>query len=109
MATYRGTPPNEARYVIERYIGEGGYGLVGIAHDNRTNTKVAIKLLKHTANQLAVERFRREVEEVSKFNSPRIIRILDFNLQHSPPFYVMTLHEKSLRDRLQETVSQAKS
>jgi tetratricopeptide (TPR) repeat protein len=65
---------------IDRQLGEGGMGLVFLAHrdDGRFEQQAAIKLLRFTlATQAAVDRFRRERRILARLDHPHIARLLD--------------------------------
>ncbi|MCZ6690901.1 MAG: serine/threonine-protein kinase [Planctomycetota bacterium] len=90
------------RFHKVRTLGEGGFGHVELATDSDTNQLVAVKYLMNDWSPVALTRFRREIEETKRLQSKRIVRILHYNLEHSPPFYVMPFFPKgSLRDRLE--------
>ena len=65
---------------IDRQLGEGGMGLVFLAHrdDGRFDQQAAIKLLRFTlATQAEVDRFRRERRILARLDHPHIARLLD--------------------------------
>lgn len=66
-------------YKILRCIGQGGMGVVYLAHDPRLDRQVAIKCL-HTAlfEVHYRERFKREAFLLAKLNHPHIVQIYDF-------------------------------
>lgn len=68
------------RYAVGKKIGEGGMSLVFNAEDLFSHCQVAVKLLKENVASSYVEdmiRFKKEIEIVSKFNHPNIIKIYD--------------------------------
>ncbi len=64
----------EGRYHVEREIGEGGMATVYLAHDERHNRKVALKVLKaELAAVVGAERFLSEIETTAKLTHPNIL------------------------------------
>ncbi|MGI8883884.1 MAG: serine/threonine protein kinase, partial [Pyrinomonadaceae bacterium] len=66
-------------YKIEKPIGAGGMGEVYLAHDDKLNRKVALKILpaEFVADAERVKRFEREARMISAFNHPYIVTIYD--------------------------------
>lgn len=75
-----GTVLNE-RYEIARLIGRGGMGEVYLAHDNRINRNVAIKVIHSdlASNKESLRRFALEAQAVSALNHPHIMTIHEFD------------------------------
>ncbi len=94
--------PIAGRYIVERVLGRGGMATVYLCTDNKTATKVAVKVLREeVGSAVIVERFLREIEFASELDHPRIPKVLDTGVLGSLPFYVMTYVEgESLRERL---------
>ncbi|MBN1898866.1 MAG: protein kinase, partial [Spirochaetes bacterium] len=92
------------RYEILEKTGEGGMSLVFKARDKEKKTNVAIKFLKPGVTSSYIEdriRFKKEVEVVSKFNHPNIVKIFSAGEYKQIPFIVMELLEgESLYDIL---------
>ncbi|OQV12800.1 Mitogen-activated protein kinase 3 [Hypsibius exemplaris] len=65
------------RYVNLRYIGEGAYGMVVSAHDNVTNTEVAIKKISPFEHQTYCQRTLREIKILNRLKHENIIDIKD--------------------------------
>ncbi|MCO5164849.1 MAG: serine/threonine protein kinase [Planctomycetes bacterium] len=96
--TFPVLPP---RYAPIHKLGEGGFGVVLLAKDSLTRQDVAVKVLKASGWASHQARFRREVEGTKVLHSDRIIRVLDDDLAHDPPYYVMPyLKGGSLRGRI---------
>jgi serine/threonine protein kinase len=66
-------------YKIEKPIGAGGMGEVYLAHDDKLNRKVALKILpaEFVADTERIKRFEREARMVSALNHPYIVTIYD--------------------------------
>jgi hypothetical protein len=70
----------KGRYQIGREIGRGGHSVVYAAQDRELETEVAVKLLvpPPAAQQLALERLRREVQAVRRLTHQHIVPIYDY-------------------------------
>jgi eukaryotic-like serine/threonine-protein kinase len=99
------------RYRVERLIGRGGMASVYLAHDERHNRRVAVKLMNaELIRAVGVERFGREIQIAARLSHPHILPLLDSGAvtlragEVASPFYVMPLVEgESLRARLERT------
>jgi serine/threonine protein kinase len=91
------------RYVIERVLGRGGMATVYLCTDQRTGTKVAVKVLRQElGSTVVIERFLREIAFASELDHPRIPKVLDSGVIGDLPYYVMTYIEgESLKTRLE--------
>src|ERR1041385_3251428 len=94
------------RYRLEREIGRGGMAVVWLAHDLKMSRDVAIKvLLGELAFAMGPERFRREIDVVSRLSHPYILAIDDFGEYDGHLYYVMpfisgeTIHKRLERER----------
>jgi serine/threonine-protein kinase len=94
------------RYRLEREIGRGGMAVVWLAHDLKLSRDVAIKvLLGELAFAMGPERFRREIDVVSRLSHPYILAIDDFGEHEGHLYYVMpfiageTIHKRLERER----------
>src|SRR6266550_8466693 len=65
------------RYEILSLLGSGGMGEVYLAHDEKLDRKIALKLLPSdfTTNQERLRRFQHEARAASALNHPNIITI----------------------------------
>jgi serine/threonine protein kinase len=72
-------------YIIEKQIGDGGFGLTYLGYKRDRTTKVAIKTLKDEYASIEdwQDEFRREAMSLSKCNHPQIVKIHDINLHES--------------------------
>jgi len=66
------------RYSQLRYLGEGAYGVVAEALDNKTNEKVAIKKISPFEHQTYCQRTLREIRILLSLKHENIIDIRDF-------------------------------
>jgi serine/threonine-protein kinase len=96
---------NEAlsgRYEIERKLGEGGMATVYLAHDERHDRSVAIKVLRpELAAVIGSERFLAEIRMTANLQHPHILTLHDSGDADGLLYYVMPyIDGESLRDRL---------
>ena len=98
------TIPNDLPWIsTKRKLGSGGQGTVHLVthKDNQCEELFALKELHNTDSHQARERFRKEIETVSKFKHPSIIKVLDYSKEDDEfQFYVMEYHQnaKTLSD-----------
>jgi hypothetical protein len=73
------------RYRLGEKLGSGGMSTVRLAHDDRLERDVAIKLLaEHLAQDDAfVARFRREALAAARLVHPNVVQVFDFGLDES--------------------------
>ena len=78
-------------YELGKVLGQGGMGTVYLARRKRDGEAVAIKtMLARTAmNELARERFKREVDATRSLIHPNIVTLYDFNYSGSLFFFVL--------------------
>jgi serine/threonine-protein kinase len=91
------------RYVLTRKVGEGGMGVVWIAHSTALDVDVALKMLRpELAGTPAVERMAREARAAAQLGHAAMVRVLDFGTTDAgQPFLVMELLQgEELHDRL---------
>ena len=91
------------RYEVLRQIGSGGMSTVYKAADVETNRLVAIKLMASflSKEEKFLTRFEREVDLLTQFDHPNIVKVLDFGEYHGSPFIVMPFMSMgTLQDRL---------
>ncbi|MGD8732264.1 MAG: serine/threonine-protein kinase, partial [Anaerolineales bacterium] len=91
------------RYEVLRQIGSGGMSTVYKASDVETNRLVAIKLMASflTKEEKFLTRFEREVELLTQFDHPNIVKVYDFGEYMGSPYIVMPFMSMgTLQDRL---------
>ena len=90
------------RYRLERHLGEGGMATVYLAHDEKHDRKVALKILRpELAAILGGERFLNEIKVTANLQHPNILPLYDSGEADTFLFYVMPYVEgESLRDRM---------
>jgi tRNA A-37 threonylcarbamoyl transferase component Bud32 len=80
------------KYVVERFVGQGGTGIVLAAHHTLLNQRVAVKLLHDHLVALpeVATRFLREAQACAKLTSPHTARVMDADrLETGRPFIIM--------------------
>ena len=92
----------EARYRLERELGQGGMATVYLAHDVRHDRHVALKVLRpELAAILGAGRFLQEIRTTANLQHPHILPLHDSGEVDGTVYYVMPFVEgESLRDRL---------
>ena len=90
------------RYQVERVLGEGGMATVYLAHDQKHNRKVAVKVMRpELAATLGADRFLREVQVAAQLSHPHILPMHDSGEADGILYYVMPYVEgETLRERL---------
>lgn len=84
-------PEQLGEFRLLRCIGGGGMGVVYLAEQTSLARKVALKLIRpeHLFFPSARERFRREVDAVSRLRHPAVVPIYTFGESGSVPYYAM--------------------
>ncbi len=92
-----------SRYAVERELGSGGMALVYLAHDQKPNRPVALKVLRpELAATIGLERFLREIEIAAKLTHPNILTLHDCGEADGLLYYTMPyITGESLRDRIE--------
>ena len=90
------------RYHVDRKIAAGGMATVYLAHDEKHDRKVAIKVLKpELVAEISVARFLAEIRTTANLQHPHIQPLHDSGEVDGSVFYVMPFVDgESLRDRL---------
>lgn len=78
------------RYVLERELGRGGLGVVFAGRDHLLEREVAIKLIDHATDTLALE-LHREAKLVAALDHPGVVPVFDFGRDDELLFLVMPL------------------
>ena len=90
------------RYRVEHPVGQGGMGVVYLAHDLKHDRAVAIKVLRPgVASLLGPERFLREIGIAAQLSHPHIVPLHDSGEADGRLYYVMPfVAGETLRERL---------
>jgi serine/threonine protein kinase len=87
-----GHPRQIGRYRVERLLGEGGFGLVYLAHDEQLQRPVAIKVphRKVITRPEDAEPYLAEARIVAGLDHPNIVTVLDAGGDEEFPCYVVS-------------------
>jgi serine/threonine protein kinase/tetratricopeptide (TPR) repeat protein len=91
------------RYQITGELGTGGMATVYLAHDERHNRDVALKLLRpDVGRSIGPQRFQREIQLAARLSHPHILPLFDSGEADGALFYVMpNVEGPTLRSRLE--------
>jgi serine/threonine protein kinase len=99
------------RFVLQRLLGEGGFGGVYLATDTLLKREVAVKVphLSRSASNEAKVRFLRESIAAARLSHPNIVRVLDSGETNGQAWqvteYVAGRHLKDFRESFGGTLS----
>jgi hypothetical protein len=85
-------PPYIGRYRVEKVLGNGGFGLVYLAHDDQLQRRVAIKV-PHAylvAKPAAAEAYLAEARTVANLDHPNVAPVHDFGSTEQFPCFVVS-------------------
>ncbi len=90
------------RFVVVREIGRGGMATVLLAHDQKHDRPVAVKILRRdVAASIGADRFLREIRTAARLQHPHIMPLHDSGEADDLVYYVMPFAPgETLRDRL---------
>jgi serine/threonine protein kinase/Tfp pilus assembly protein PilF len=94
-----------SHYKIIEKIGAGGMGEVYLAEDTKLKRKIALKFLPQhlTANDEAIERFKREAQSAATLNHPNIITIHEIGEHEGQTYIAMEYVEgETLRSKIKD-------
>lgn len=93
-----------------RKIGQGGLGVVQLYLNDSDGLHYAVKRMQKAWDADQFNRFVREISLMKNLAHKNIIRLINFDVENSNPYYVMPYYEDgSLRDQLNKTKGQGKS
>ncbi len=84
-----GRAPRITGYQVEHVLGSGGMGVVYLANDLALRRKVALKILRHRAQDAPDHhaRFEREAAAAAKCQHPNLVQIFEIG-EHQGEFYL---------------------
>ena len=102
------TPQHIGRYRVERVLGQGGFGIVYLAHDDQLQRPVAVKVphRRLVARPEDAQAYLTEARTVAGLDHPNIVPVYDAGHTEDCPFFVVskfiegsTLAQKIKEDR----------
>jgi serine/threonine protein kinase len=89
------------RFVLREELGRGAQATVWLAHDERLDRDVALKLLNPDADTVAVSQWLHEARAVSRLSHPNIVPVFEADEQGGQPYLVFELvRGRTLADAL---------
>jgi len=77
-------------YRLIQLLGQGGFAEVYLGRHIHLDTSAAIKVLHTSLISDDIERFRNEARTIAHLEHPNIVRVLEFGVEKSTPFLVMS-------------------
>ncbi len=74
---------------IERLLGEGGMGVVYLAHDEKLDRKVALKLQRADRSERLVQRLAREARAMARVSHPNVVPVHEVGEHRGRVFIAM--------------------
>jgi tRNA A-37 threonylcarbamoyl transferase component Bud32 len=92
----------EGRYRIDAVLGQGGAATVFLAHEQKHDRFVVLKVLRpEIARWIGAERFLAEIQILARMSHPHILALIDSGNADGLLYYVMPyVGGETLRDRL---------
>ena len=100
MAAY----PKIPGYELKKFLGSGGASDVFLAVDQKHSRLVAVKVMMRSrfADAVAVRRFIKEAQTISRLHHPNIVRVQEAGRTDALRFMVMEFFPESLKQRIRE-------
>src|SRR5262249_838340 len=100
-------PQHIGRYRVEKVLGHGGFGLVYLAHDEKLQRLVAIKVPHRNLVDRpdAAEAYLTEARTVANLDHPHIVPVFDVGSSEDCPCYVVSkyIHGTDVATRLNKS------
>ena len=83
----------DGRYLVKRFLGEGGKKMVYLAHDTLLDREVAFALIKTDGlDEISRTRISREAQAMGRLGSnPNIVTVFDLGQENGQPYMVTEL------------------
>ncbi len=92
------------KYVVERELGHGGFGVIYVGRDSGLDRDVAIKVLRseHVSRPDIVQRFLQEARAAAKIDHPGIVTVFECGVTDDGTVYIAMelLRGETLAERL---------
>lgn len=94
-----------SKYRIVSELGRGGMGAVYLVDHVQLHAQFALKTINPTkTNETSLARFQKEARAASLLDHPGLVKVHDFGLVGTQPYFVMDLvRGESLADRIKKT------
>jgi serine/threonine protein kinase/formylglycine-generating enzyme required for sulfatase activity len=100
------TPKHIGRYKVEKVLGEGGFGLVYLAHDNQLQRSVAVKVphRRLVFRSEDAESYLTEARTVANLDHPNIVPVYDVGNNEEYPVFIVSkyIEGNTLAQRIKE-------
>lgn len=100
----------QGRYRLERRLGAGGMASVWLAHDERLDRRVAVKIVADTLadDERWLTRFEREARAAAGLSHPSIVQVFDYGVEDGRPYLVTEyIAGENLAERLADPAASA--
>jgi serine/threonine protein kinase len=84
----RSKMPRIGRFALVRELGRGAQATVWLAHDDRLDREVALKLLDDTGDDLAIDQWLHEARAVSRLAHPHLVPVFEADESEGRPYLV---------------------
>jgi serine/threonine protein kinase len=84
----RSKMPRIGRFSLVRELGRGAQATVWLAHDDRLDREVALKLLDDTGDDLAIDQWLHEARAVSRLAHPHLVPVFEADESEGRPYLV---------------------
>src|SRR5579863_1520764 len=78
------------KYRLLQWLGHGGFAEIYLGEHIHMRTQAAVKILHSQLTSEHLQQFLAEARTVAQLDHPHIVRLLDFDIQDSIPFLVMS-------------------
>jgi hypothetical protein len=79
------------RYRLERMLGSGGFGVVWLAHDERLERDVAVKVIPREDDAVGQARAEREAQAAARLNHPGVVALYELDHDEHSTYLVSEL------------------